>query len=144
MVMSDDDPYKRPDTVDDVTVHAVGRLTEALETVERARGALYDFHQLIGSADSKLDDAIELLRKAGHGEMADMVDRDLRGRNVLEGRWTFQIVDEFDDTYWAFFRHVEHNVRVRLVDGRRHIYEAEMKEERRTDGHRNHTSRPGT
>ena len=34
------------DDVDDRTVEAVGKLTEALETVERARGHLYSFHQL--------------------------------------------------------------------------------------------------
>ena len=30
--------HQRPDGVDDVTIEAVGLLTEALETVERARG----------------------------------------------------------------------------------------------------------
>ena len=29
--------------------------------------------------------------------MADEIEEDLLGRNVLAGRWTFQIVEEFDD-----------------------------------------------
>ena len=50
--------HRRPDGVDDATVEAVGRLTEALETVERARGHLYSFHQLTGEADFKIGDAV--------------------------------------------------------------------------------------
>ncbi len=46
-----DDPHIRPDGVDDKTVEAVGKVTEALEWVERARGDLYELHQKIGHAD---------------------------------------------------------------------------------------------
>lgn len=134
--------HRRPAGVADDTVVAVGKLAEALEVVERARGALYDFHQLIGQADSMLDEAVVRLMAAGHPEMADLVVKDLIGRNVIEGRWTFQIVEDFDDSYWALFRHVERNVRNRLLDGRRHVLESEMKEERRSHGRRHHESRP--
>ena len=43
---------------------AVGRVTEALETIERARGHLYSFHQLTGRADlfAKLAHAVAPLR----------------------------------------------------------------------------------
>jgi hypothetical protein len=46
--------------VDAATVEAVGKLTEALETTEIARGHLYAFHQLTGSADFKVEEAIDL------------------------------------------------------------------------------------
>src|SRR5918996_1195686 len=39
------------------TVDAVGKATEALEYVERARGHLYAFHQLIGRADLLFEEA---------------------------------------------------------------------------------------
>jgi len=64
------------------------------------------------------------------------------GRNVLNGRWTFQVVEEFDDDYWIVFRTHERAVRDALVAGRRHVYEAEMKERRRTPGHPAHGGRP--
>lgn len=128
-------PHRRPEGVDDATVRAVGRLTEALETTERARGHLYEFHQLTGAADAKLADAVEQLRAAGHEQLAEDVERDLVGRNVLPGRWTFQVVEEYDDAYWSCFRAHEQHVRQQLVAGRRHLSEAEMKErERSTDG----------
>ena len=56
------------------------------------------------------------------------------GRNVIEGRWTFQAVEEFDDGYYALFRDVERDVRAQTIAGRRHVVEAEMKERRRTAG----------
>jgi hypothetical protein len=137
-----DDPHRRPDGVADATVEATGKLSEALEWVERARGHLYEFHQLMGHADLVLGEAVEALREAGHGAEADLVEADLVGRNVLEGRWTFQVVEEFDDTYWSPFRALDQQVRDQLVGGRRHVFESEMKESRRTSGRRHHEARP--
>lgn len=131
-----------PPGVDDATVEAVGRLTEALETIERARGHLYCFHQLTGEADFKVGDAVDQLRAAGHVEIADRIEREIVGRNVLPGRWTFQVVEEYDDLYWSAVRAAEHAVRDELVGGRRHLAEARLKEQRRTHGHPDHTARP--
>ena len=90
--------------MEDRTVDAVGKITEALETTERARGHLYSFHQLTGSADLQLGEACELLRKAGHDELAERIEHELVGRNVIPDRWTFQIVEDYDATYWSTFR----------------------------------------
>ena len=122
-----DFPGRRPAGVDDQSVAAAGAVSEALEWVERARGHLYGFHQLIGHADLLLGDACEMLRRAGHGELADRIQTDLVGRNVIDGRWTFQIVEDFDDGYWSLLREHERAVRDRLTRGRRHVFEAEMK-----------------
>jgi hypothetical protein len=132
----------RPDGMDDATVEAVGGVCEALECVERARGQLYSFHQLMGHADLLLGDACDKLREAGHAEVADRLEAEVVGRNVLYGRWTFQIVEEFDDNYWSVFREHERRVRDDLQQGVRHVFEAEMKERRRTEGKRGHESRP--
>ena len=134
--------HGRPAGIDDATVRAVGRLTEGLETVERARGHLYSFHQLTGEADLKLGDAAEQLRAAGHGRLADRVDTELVGRNVVAGRWTFQVVEEYDDGYWSLVRELESTVRTELVTGRRHLFEAQMKEHRRSHGRPGQEARP--
>lgn len=141
----DDQPaaaHRRPPGVDDATVEAVGRLTEALETSERARGHLHSFHQLTGQADFQVGDAVDQLRAAGHTEVADRIARELVGRNVIPGRWTFQIIEEYDETYWSVFRALEQAARDQLSAGRRHLAEAELKESRRTHGHPDHTARP--
>ncbi|MBG0830693.1 hypothetical protein HS041_23310 [Planomonospora sp. ID67723] len=143
--MSEDRPdsrHRRPEGLDDATVEALGKLSEALETTERARGHLYAFHQLTGHADLMLDEAVELLRAAGHDEYADAVSTELIGRNVIESRWTFQIVEDYDDGYYRCFRDLEARARNALAGGRRHLYEAEMKERRRTRGLPGHEAAP--
>ncbi|MEU1547177.1 hypothetical protein [Nocardia sp. NPDC005745] len=134
--------HRRPDGVDDTTVAATGKLSEALEIIERARGHLYSFHQLTGGADLALDEAVELFREAGHARIADRISTELIGRNVLAGRWTFQIIEEYDDGYYALFREIDRAARDELLDGRRHLYEAEMKEARRTRGAPGHSAKP--
>ncbi|HVM18467.1 MAG TPA: hypothetical protein VM307_00740 [Egibacteraceae bacterium] len=136
------DDHRRPDGVDDATVAATGKLSEALEWVERARGHLYSFHQLIGRADFLAEEAADELEDAGHGDLAQRVRSEIVGRNVLHGRWTFQIVEDFDDGYWQPLRDFDREVRDQLLGGRRHVYEAEMKEQRRTRGRPRHESRP--
>ena len=134
--------HTRPADADDRAVEAVGKLTEALETVERARGHLYSFHQLTGEADFKIGDAVDQLRAAGHTELADRLDTEIVGRNVLPGRWTFQIMEEYDDGYYRLFKELEAKARDQLVLGKRHLYEAEMKEDRRTHGDPDHRATP--
>ncbi|MFE9655386.1 hypothetical protein [Micromonospora sp. NPDC006431] len=138
-----DEAHRRPAGVSDTTVEALGKLSEALECVERARGHFYSVHQLIGHADLMLDDAVALFRSAGHDGIADRIEQDLLGRNVIAGRWTFQLVEDFDDGYYALFRELDRRARDELVGGRRHLYEAEMKERRRTRGRPGHEARPG-
>jgi hypothetical protein len=128
--------------LDDATVVALGELSEALETVERARGHLYSFHQLIGHADFLLGDAADDLADAGHVQWAEEIHQDLVGRNVLPGRWTFQLVEEFEETYYDVFRDLERRVRDDLAAGRRHVYEARLKELRRSRGRPGHEATP--
>jgi hypothetical protein len=131
-----------PDGVSDATIDALGKLSEALETCERARGHLYSFHQLTGSADFQVGEAVTALRKAGHNEIADRIDQELFGRNVLQGRWTFQVVEEYDDGYWSLFRDLEKSARTALAGGVRHLYEARMKESERSAGQPGHDAQP--
>jgi len=137
-----DEQHRVPEGVGDAVVEAIGKLTEALETTEQARGALYAFHQLTGSADAKAGEAVHQLREAGAGDLADQIEADLIGRNVLEGRWTFQVVEEYDADYYRCFRDWEQRARDELVHGRQHLYEAAMKEARRTHERPGHEAIP--
>jgi hypothetical protein len=128
--------------LDEATVEAVGKLTEALEKVEVARGHLYAFHTLTGAADFDLEAAIDLLRDAGHEEFAERLSRELLGRNVLPGRWTFQVVEDYEDTYYDPFRELEREGR-RLTHGHRHVFEAGLKRGRRSKGEPGHEATPG-
>jgi hypothetical protein len=131
----------RPD-LDDTTVEALGKLSEALEVAEHARGLLYGFHRLTGTSDLTLQEAVELFRKAGHTELAADLERDLVGRNVIADRWTFQIVEDYDANYWTTFRAFDERARTELSDGDRHVFEARMKQRERTPGHPRHEAGP--
>ncbi|MEQ8840794.1 MAG: hypothetical protein RIB98_07420 [Acidimicrobiales bacterium] len=127
----------------DEIIDAVGKVTEALETIERARGRLYDFHQLTGHADAQLGEAADRLEDAGATDLAEELRESIVGRNVIEGRWTFQIVEEYDETYWEEVRAFERRTRDELLDGTPHLHESNMKERRRTHGRRHHEAQPG-
>ncbi|MBW0104374.1 hypothetical protein I4I78_18270 [Pseudonocardia sp. KRD-291] len=128
--------------MDEDTVAGLDKLTEALETIERARGSLYTFHQLTGYGDDLLDPAVAHLRRAGHHDLADTVETELIGRNVLAGRWTFQIVEEYDEGYYQAFRDIAREATERLAGGRTHLDEARTKERRRTRGRADHRATP--
>ncbi|HEY3531410.1 MAG TPA: hypothetical protein VGK78_19865 [Nocardioides sp.] len=132
--------HEVPEGVSPQTVDAVGKLTKALETTERARGHLCAFHQLTGESDRRVEEAMHMLRDAGHVEWADRLERELFGRNVLEGRWTFQIVEEYDAGYWTSFRELEAALLEDVVRGRRHLREAGMKEDHRSRGESGHAA----
>lgn len=119
-----DPAHQVPDGVAEKMVRALGALSKALETAERARGHLYGFHQLAGSADFELGDAARLLREAGHGELADRVEREIVGR--IPGHWTFQIVEAYNSTYYQPFAAVERDIVDEVAGGRGHLLEARL------------------
>jgi hypothetical protein len=134
--------HRRPDGVTNATVEALGKLSAALDHVEDARGHLYAFHRLCGSAERTLEEATSMIRAAGHADIADTLDRDVLGRNPLPGMWSFQMVEAFDDGYYATAKGIEQRAIDELMAGRRHIFEAEMKELRRTPGREGHEATP--
>jgi hypothetical protein len=137
-----DEAHQVPAGVSRETVDALGTMSEALEALEVARGHLYEFHRLSGRADIQLGEALDALEEAGHTDLAGRIREDLWGRNVIAGRWTFQVVEEYDDGYWSRFRHWERTAREELAQGRRHLLEARMKEDERTRGRAGHEARP--
>ncbi len=137
-----DAEHRRPEGVSDATVEALGKLSAALDHVEDARGHLYAFHRLCGSAETTLEEATEMIRAAGHDDVADALDRDLLGRNPIPGMWSFQMVEAYDDGYYATAKGIERRALDDLVAGKRHLFEAEMKELRRSRGREGHEATP--
>src|SRR5207249_879919 len=100
---------------------------------ERARGHLYAFHQLIGRADFLFEESALRLARDGHVDEARSLWRNVVGRDVLEGRWTFEIVERFDDDYYDAARAEVVALERQLVSGRRHAHEEVLREHRRAD-----------
>ena len=118
--------HDRPDGMNTAAVAALGKVTEALEAVEHARGLLYGFHRLSGTADLTLQEGVRQLRAAGCEALADEVETTMVGRDVIDGKWTFQIVEAYDAQYWRPFRDTERWLRDQL-GAEPHIHEAQMK-----------------
>lgn len=137
-----DHTHARPDGATDAEVEGAGKMSEAFETIEKARGALYEFHQLVGRADRLFGEAADTIRAAGHPALADQICAELIGLNVLEGRWSFQVLEEFDDGYYATAKRLNQTVTDELMEGRPHVYEAEMKQRLRTHGAPGHEATP--
>ena len=76
-----------------------------------------------------------MVRDAGHDDIADALAR-RACRNPLPGMWSFQMVEAFDDGFYAEAKGVQQRAIDELMDGRRHVFQAEMKELRRTRGAR--------
>ena len=112
---------------------AVGKATEALEYVERARGHLYAFHQLIGRADFLFEECARMLDEFEHRDHARALWQSLVGRDVLDGRWTFQVVEGFDSDYYETARAQVHALVTDLADGHQHVHEEAMRRRRREE-----------
>lgn len=141
----DDQPapeHRRPGGVSDATVQALGMLSAAMDNVEDARGHLYAFHRLCGSTERTMEEATSMIRDAGHDDIADALDAAVLGRNPLPGMWSFQMVEAYDDGFYAEAKAIHQRALDELVEGRRHVFEAEMKELRRTRGRTGHEATP--
>ncbi|WP_028045795.1 hypothetical protein [Cellulomonas sp. URHE0023] len=137
-----DEGHTAPAGVSDQLVEAVGGVTAAFEVIEHARGMLYAFHRLVGRADKELAEALDQLESAGRPDLAEALRSEVVGRNVIDGRWTFQLVEEFDSGYYTAFADAERSVRDATLGGRRHVFEAQLKERERTNGRPGHEARP--
>jgi hypothetical protein len=142
------------DSVDPATDDTAPELTETeltalhhcqlgIEHVHRAYGSLLDFHHRVGHAMDRFDEAERTLRAAGHDELADELrDRHLPA-GVVDGRWSYEVVEaferEFRDPVVAF----EAAVRERLADGRGHVTERRQQRRWRERAGRGSGSDPG-
>ena len=68
-----------------------------------------------------------MLNEAGHCSDARSMWHNLVGRDVLEGRWTFQVVEGFDNDYYEAARAEVHRLVEDLAAGRRHVHEEAMR-----------------
>lgn len=99
----------------------------AVEHVHRAYGYLLGFHHRIGHAMDAFAAAEGTLREAGHDDLAD----ELRDRHLPAGpvddRWTYELVESFEDGFLAAVASFDERIREDLSGGRRHVAEAEQK-----------------
>jgi len=117
-----------------------------VENLHRAHGHLVSFHHSTGRAMDHLADAEELLRDAGHDSLADRLRDDHLPRGVVPpcdgdgataGRWSYDLLEKFQETFLYDVVAFGDQVNERIADGRRHVterrQEAEWRRRARTE-----------
>ena len=111
-------------------LEALHEVELGLEWLQRAQGELIEFHHATGHGMDHLNDAESLLRESGHDELADALAQELLPHGVVDGdRWSYDVLESFQDTILAETEGFERRVRAELVDGDRHV--RERRQERR-------------
>ena len=64
-----------------------------------------------------MEEATDLIRAAGHDDLADALDRDVLGGNPIPGMWSFQMVEAFDDGFYARAKGLHQRALDDLVEG---------------------------
>jgi len=124
------DEYPSEQTPTETEQEALHRVTLGMEWLQRAHGHLLAFHHNVGHAMDHFAAAEPLLREAGHVELADAIRDEYLPRGVVdEDRWSYDIVEDFEDGVLADMDAFETTVRTQLADGQRHV--AERAQERR-------------
>jgi hypothetical protein len=113
---------------------AIHRVELGLEWLHRAHGALVAFHHKTGHAMDHLAAAEELFRETGHDELADRLRDELLPRGVVPrddgpGRWTYELLEAFEEDLYADARTFEAAARGTVTDGRRHAAERRQQAE---------------
>jgi hypothetical protein len=118
-------------------VEALHRVELGVEWLHRAHGSLVAFHHNTGHAMEHLAAAEELLREGGHEDLADDVrDRYLPRGVIDEDRWSYDVLECFEEGMLADVTAFEERAREDLTDGQRHVAERRQEREwkRRADG----------
>ena len=119
--------HRRPDGMTDDTVAEQGKPSQALEVVEHARGAPYEFHRLSGIADLTCS-----RRSTSCALPGTLISPTTSIRRSLAATSSTDCGPSrssrlYDRQYWQVFRYVELCARQRAGDAPAHLLEAEMK-----------------
>lgn len=123
-------------------LQAAHRLEVAVEWVERAHGALLDFHHHMGHSQEMMLQAAAALAEAGETELGDRLREKIAPLDAIPGRWTYQIVDEFRAWFLEPVRAFEAEVRGTVNGGVRHRFEARLKRDQTGEGGTTHVLLP--
>ena len=118
-----------PTDLSDAETEALHHVELGVEWLRRAHGDLLAFHHEIGHAMDHLAEAEVDLREAGRTELADALRDEFLPRGVLDdGRWSYEVLESYEEAFMAPLCGFEEEARERIADGHRHV--AERRQER--------------
>jgi len=125
--MGDDIPTT--DEVSEAEAAAIHEVELTLEWLQRARGLFVQFHHATGHALDHLDDAEAALRDCGYDDLADEIRDEHLPRSVIEDRWTYDLLEEYEETFLRPYESFERRARDSVTDGVRHVHERRQERE---------------
>ncbi|MXV63888.1 hypothetical protein GS429_17845 [Natronorubrum sp. JWXQ-INN-674] len=133
MATDDSSPETESEPVTALSDTECGALHEVelgLEWFQRAQGSLLEFHHATGHGMDHFREAETLLRAVGHDDLADAIRDDLLPHGVVDGdRWSYDVVENYQETLLAESKSLERRVRRELADGERHVRERRQERE---------------
>jgi hypothetical protein len=103
---------------------ALQRVELGAEWLHRAHGDLVESHHKTGHAMDHLANAGEFLRDSGHEDLADALRDENLPRGVIdEGRWSYDVLESYQDGFLSALTDFEERVRGEVADGQRHVTE---------------------
>ncbi len=121
---TDDTTTEIGPTLTESELAALHEVELALEWLQRAQGCLIEFHHATGHGMDHLAEAEELLTASGHDDLAAAIRRELLPHGVVdEDRWSYDVLENFQETLLAEATALETRVRGDLAGGERHVRE---------------------
>jgi hypothetical protein len=114
---------KQPDLTDAERA-ALHDLRLGLEHIHRGYGHLLAFHHQIGHAMDRFEDARD------HDEFANRLRDERLPAGVVDDRWTYELVEAFENGFLADTTAFEQAIRDALADGADHVTEREQQRRR--------------
>lgn len=131
------DETDRSDDLTERERQALHEVELGVENLHRAHGHLVSFHHSTGRAMDHLSVAEELLREAGHDRLANRLRDDHLPRGVVPpcdgddptaGRWSYDILENFQETFLDDVVAFGDQVQETVADGRQHVTERRQEE----------------
>ncbi|MFB6156738.1 MAG: hypothetical protein ABEJ34_02720 [Haloferacaceae archaeon] len=112
--------------LDDRERDALHEVQLGVEHLYRAYGHLLAFHHAVGHAMDRFAGIEDDLRAVGYdGYAAELRDHHLPA-GVVGDRWSYELVEEFQDGFLAEMTGFERRLRDDVAGGRRHVTEREQ------------------
>lgn len=111
-------------------IEALHEVEVGCEWLERAQGHLLAFHHAVGHGMDHFAVAEDHLRDEGHPELANHIRDDVLPCGVVDGdRWSYGLVEAYEDTMLAEVRRMGQMIREELADGSRHVAERRQRKQ---------------
>lgn len=129
------DKERQFEEMSEIEREALHEVELGIERLHRAHGHLVAFHHNTGRAMNHLAEAEDLLRECDHHDLADALRDEYLPRGVVApndsddvtaGRWSYEILENFQKTFMTDLVAFGETVRATVADNCRHAFERQQ------------------